>query len=106
MSKTIKEQIKVMQHYANFNDEVEQLYITTSSAISEKWTLKSSVPFDWQHYDYRIKEQKKTINIEKWLIESDGRYIVKECNDSELLKMVNSYNWKKVKLLETYEVEL
>ena len=107
MSKTIQEQIEIMKHYEKFNDEVEQLYVSSSSAVSEKWKLKSSFPFDWYNYDYRIKEQKKTITIEKWLLKtySEARYdIVETSNITDYV--MSCIGWKKVKLLETYEVEL
>ena len=99
MSKTIQEQIEIMKHYEKFNDEIEQVYISSSSTVSEKWKLKSSFPFDWHNYDYRIKEQKKTITIEKWLCKNgDNSYYTVETND------ISGY--EKVKLLDSYEVEI
>ena len=68
MSKTIQEQIEVMQHYAN-GGEVE---IFTNS----KWGDISGGGFtNWNFakYDFRIKEQKKTITIEKWLMKAGDR---------------------------------
>ena len=93
MSKTIQEQIEVMQHFAN-GGEVEYYE-------NKKW-FKVSVPtWDWHDYDYRIKEQKKTITIEKWLcIFHDGEYRVLDSSDISLT------NVDMVKLLETYEVKL
>ena len=93
MSKTIQEQIEVMQHFTN-GGEVEYYE-------NKKW-FKVSVPtWDWYNYDYRIKEQKKTITIEKWLcIFYDGEYRVVDSSDISLT------NVDRVKLLETYEVEL
>lgn len=106
--KTIQEQIEVMQHYAKFNDGVEQLYITTSSAISEKWNLKSSFPFDWQNYDYRIKEQKEIISMEKWLCKDDNleTFTIIEATNIDTLLLHYYDNISKIKLLETYEVQL
>lgn len=101
MSKTIQEQIEIMKHYEKFNDEVEQLYVSSSSAVSEKWKLKSSFPFDWYNYDYRIIQEKKTITIEKWLcILDDGEYRIFETSDISMVGI------NKVKLLDKYKVEL
>ena len=105
MIKTIQEQIEIMQHYAKFNDEVEQLYISSSSAVSEKWQLKSPFPFDWYNFDYRIKEQKKTITIEKWLVTTDFSYnFTVETDDIE--RLCTREELIKVKRLDYYEVEL
>lgn len=101
MSKTIQEQIEVMQHYAK-GGEVE---IFTNS----KWGDISSGGFaNWNFakYDFRIKEQKKTITIEKWLLENDDEaIIIIEVNNRRIDTWTN-VGWKKLKLLETYEVEL
>lgn len=72
MKKTIQEQIEIMQHYAN-GGEVEYIH---KSSSKEEWILKvnKDIAFNWEYKDYRIKEQKKTITIEKWLHE-DGRCI-------------------------------
>ena len=99
MSKTIQEQIEVMQHFAN-GGEVEYYE-------NKKW-FKVSVPtWDWYNYDYRIKEQKKTITIEKWLLKtySEARYDIAETSNITDYVM-SCIGWEKVKLLETYEVEL
>lgn len=99
MSKTIQEQIEVMQHFAN-GGEVE---IFTNS----KWGDISNGGFaNWNFakYDFRIKEQKKTINIEKWLCRcnNDGEYRIFETSKIETLHK----DWERIKKIKTYEVEL
>ena len=101
MSKTIQEQIEVMIHFMN-GKSIE--------AIARKFQhsnwVKAPFPcWDWDTYDYRIKEEKKTVTIEKWLvfIEEDNEYKILETSN------INPYNqsiYKQIKLLETYEVEL
>ena len=101
MSKTIQEQIEVMQHFAN-GGEVEVCNVIFNS----KWEDRKEPQWDWSCFDYRIKEQKKTITIEKWLLENDDEaIIIIEVNNRRIDTWTN-VGWKKLKLLETYEVEL
>ena len=92
--KTINEMIKVMQHYAN-NGEVE-IY-----AVADGWVDHNKPSWDWSCSDYRIKEEKKTVIIEKWLVKFKDDYYTQETSNIDTF-------WKneKVKLLETYKVEL
>ena len=98
--KTIEEQIEVMQHYAN-GGEVEIF-------TNDKWHLINNSNFaNWNFnvYDFRIKEQKKTVTIEKWLISyDDGIYQILLGNENFFKKSIHPQ--AKIKLLETYEVEL
>ena len=91
----LKEMIKVMQHYEN-GGEVECAEIGF-----DVWRKSNDPSWNWYRYDYRIKEPK--ITIEKWLMRSilDGEFRIIE---TSLVDTVASF--KKVKLLETYEVEL
>ena len=93
----LNEMIKVMQHYEN-GGEVE-----CKSEFDSGWEECHSPIWDWSLYDYRIKEQKQKVVIERWLIkDNDGRFFIKEGD-----KRYMSYNFRhKVKLLETYEVEI
>lgn len=99
MSKTLQEQIEVMQHFANCGD----IEIFTN----EIWVDTIRPGWNWNHCDYRIKEQKKTITIEKWLLKtySEERYDIAETSNITDYVM-GCIGWEKVKLLETYEVEL
>ena len=102
MSKTIQEQIEVMQHFAN-GGEVELYKGGEWSDIDNK-DFKA---WNFAIYHFRIKEQKKTITIEKWLLKtySEARYDIAETSNITDYVM-SCIGWKKVKLLETYEVEL
>lgn len=96
--KTIEEMIKVMEHFKN-GGEVEW----RSDDILAVWMDLRSGHFNWIGNDYRIKEQKKTVTIEKWLLERDGDITAVEGNEDSL----TSWNgWKKVKLLNSYKVEI
>ena len=89
--KTIQEQIQVMQHYANGGD--------IEIFSNDNWVDAINPGWNWNHCDYRIKEQKKTVIIEKWLCkDGDTSYYIVETSD------ISGY--EKVKLLNTYEVEL
>ena len=89
--KTIEEMIEVMQHYTNGGD--------IEIFSNDNWVDAINPGWNWNHCDYRIKEQKKTVIIEKWLCkDGDTSYYIVETSD------ISGY--EKVKLLNTYEVEL
>lgn len=100
--KTLKEQIEIMQHFAN-GGEVECI---NKSMENDEYTGMINPRWDWASYDYRIKEEKKTVTIEKWLCKHrhTERIEVIEANN----ELFESYGGKfeKLKRLETYEVEL
>ena len=91
----IKEMIKVMQHYENGGDV--EVYKTG------RWTIAVNPIWDWDNFEYRIKEQKQKITIEKWLMQDT---IDKEYRIIETSLVDSLINFKKVKLIESYEVEL
>ena len=92
----LKEMIKVMRHFEN-GGEVEY-----KSGACITWERCSNPIWDWFNCVYRIKGQRKKITIEKWLMKDDvDNYYVVETSK------IDSYTFaKKIKLLETYEVEL
>ena len=93
----LKEMIEVMQHFDN-GGKVESRYISDEKS---RWNLISTPTWDWFDYEYRIKEQKPKVTIEKWLCkDKKDNYIVIEGSN------VDFYCREKVKLLETYEVEI
>ena len=99
----LKEMIKVMQHYEN-GGEVE--YIVKED-VYPSWIKCVNPLWDWFEYDYRIKEQKQKVTIEKWLIKDvdSGEHFIMESSDVNLnLKVFPG--WRKVKLTKSYEVEL
>ena len=93
----LSEMIKVMQYFEDGGD-VE--YAKTGFDYWEKANLPR---WNWHDYNYRIKEQKQKVIIEKWLMQDtrDKEYRIIETS------LVDSLiNFKKVKLIESYEVEL
>ena len=57
-------------------------------------TISMSFSDDWEIYE----EPKKTVTIEKWLVSNGMRFDIAETSEGII--------WTKVKLLDTYEVEL
>ena len=94
----LSEMIKVMQHFDN-GGEVE--YSVKEDDCSS-WKKCDKPIWDWFDFGYRIKEPKQKVSIEKWLgKDSKGDFIILEASN------VDKYiGYKKVKLIETYEVEL
>ena len=92
--KTIEEQIAVMQHFAN-GGKVEVF-----DSGYESWEELENTDFNWGYRDYRIKEKKQTVTIEKWLVKVDNDYKVIEA----------SSGWfdfgEKIKLLDSYEIDI
>ena len=94
----LKEMIKVMQHFES-GGEVE---IRRKNNNRDIWITANHPTWSWDTYDYRTKEQKEKVIIEKWLCKDrQNDYIVIETSNIE--KYVHC---KKVKLIDTYEVEL
>lgn len=93
----LKEMIKVMQHYEN-GGEVE-----CSTRGKDDWITLSSYYWNWYTTNYRIKEQKQKVTIEKWLLkDNNGDFFIREGDKNHI-----EYTFRnKVKLLETYEVGL
>lgn len=89
----LSEMIKVMQHYIN-GGEVEFKYSDES-----EWVKDNDPCWNWNAFEYRIKEQKQKVTIEKWLCKSgENSFYIHEGTDADGLE--------KVKLIESYEVEL
>ena len=99
MAKDLKEQIEIMTHYLN-GGEVE--YSVKEDDYSS-WTKCVNPLWDWFDYNYRIKEPKQKVTIEKWLMQST---IDKEYRIFETSLVDTVVNFKKVKLIKSYEVEL
>ena len=92
------EMIEVMQHYAD-GGEVE--YTIKNEFDEVHWAKVTSPSWDWVDCDYRIKEPKQKVTIEKWLCRDyHGNFIVIETTG------IDAYYYKKVKLIKSYEVEL
>lgn len=96
----LKEMIKVMQHYADGGDiEVYK---------NDRWTIGVNPIWDWDTFNYRIIQPKQKVTIEKWLLYDKYADVYFECRTSNIDKMLQDTPriTKKVKLLESYEVEL
>ena len=91
----LKEMIKVMQHYENGG--VVQRCNFGSHNYSDITT--EGYLFNFCDYKYRIKEPKQEVIIEKWLCKSGE-------NSFYIHEGTNADGLEKVKLLDTYEVEL
>ena len=102
----LKEMIKIMQHYEN-GGEIEysdDCFKTILGKSNNKNIV--GVPWDWFTYEYRIKKQKVT--IEKWLCEYVGCEELKGSKRFFIIEKVVPFEvaGKKLKLLESYEIEL
>ena len=95
----LKEMIKVMDHFKN-GGEVE--YSVKEDDYSS-WIKCVNPLWDWFDYNYRIKKSKQKVTIEKWLMQST---IDKEYRIIETSLVDKVVNFKKVKFIESYEVEL
>ena len=92
----LKEMIKVMTHYLN-GGEVECV-----EKGNDNWEIVTKPLWNFDDFEYRIKEQKQKVTIEKWLCrDRQGDFIV-----IEILNDDNYGLYEKVKLLEFYEIEL
>ena len=98
MAKDLKEQIEIMTHYLNGGD-VEY----REKGSTKDWRKNNEPYWVWDTYDYRIKELKEKVTIEKWLCaDKQGGLVVIETTNIEEY----TYITKKLKLIESYEVEL
>ena len=96
MAKDLKEQIEIMTHYLN-GGEVECV-----EKGNNNWEIATKPLWNFDDFDYRIKEQKQKVTIEKWLCrDRQGDFIV-----IEILNDDNYGLYEKVKLIKSYEIEL
>ena len=99
----LKEMIKVMQHfedggYVEFSEDYFKTVLGEANKEDD-----GGLCWDWDTYDYRIKEPKQKVTIEKWLCrDNNGDYIIVESSNDKY----KLYEYEKVKLIESYEVEL
>ena len=95
----LKEMIKVMEHFDNDGD------IECSKVGQDRWKISNNPCWDWSDYNYRIK--KPNVTIEKWLIKNvdSSEHFIMESSDVDLT-LKDFPKWRKLKLIESYEVEL
>ena len=99
----LKEMIKVMQHFDNGGEiECSEDGFKTVLCTADK-ERDGNLSWNWDVFNYRIKEQKQKVTIEKWLCsDNQGGLVVIETTNMEEYRDIA----KKLKLIETYEVEL
>ena len=97
----LKEMIKVMQHFEN-GGEVE-----CSTKGKDDWRTITKPFWNWQKVVYKIKEQKQKVIIRKWLCQDvgSGEYFIYDTSNINLY-IKETHCTVKVKLLESYEIEL
>ena len=98
MAKDLKEQIEIMTHYLN-GGEVECV-----EKGNNNWEIVTKPLWNFDDFEYRIKEEpKEKVTIEKWLCsDNQGGLVVIETTNIEEYRYIT----KKLKLIESYEVEL
>ena len=98
----LSKMIKVMQHFEDGGEvEFSNDNFETVMGKANKED-DGELCWNWDEFNYRIKEQKQKVTIEKWLCQDrKNDYIVVETSSIEKYVL-----YKKVTLLETYEVEL
>ena len=103
----LSEMIKVMQHFDNGGD-VEYSGDNFKTILDTVNKNDGDLSWDWDTFDYRIKEQKQKVTIEKWLCEYVGCEELKGSKRFFIIEKVVPFEvaGKKLKLLESYEVEL
>ncbi len=104
----LSEMIKVMQHFAD-GGKVEFSDDKFNTVLGEANKEDDVVLcWGWDTFDYRIKEQKQKVTIEKWLCEYVGCEKLKGSKRFFIIEKVVPFEvaGKKLKLIETYEVEL
>ena len=97
MAKDLKEQIEIMTHYLN-GGEIECV-----EKGNFNWEIVTNPLWNFDDFEYRIKEPKRKVTIEKWLMQST---IDKEYRIIETSLVDKVVNFKKVKLIKSYEIEL
>ena len=97
--KTIKEMIEVMEAYTKGG------VIENNDPNNPFWGVCYCPNWDWSRYNYRVKKPKQYITIEKWLVEDNDIKVVIEASDID--SWLSYYpKAKKLKLIESYEVEI
>ena len=82
--------------------------IEISNSLGKEWIQEPCPNCNCVNCNYRIKPKpKQVVVIEKWLFEDKfGIKFVQEIEKDCVLCYCNELNTQKVKLLDTYEVEL
>ena len=100
---TLREKIEVMEAFER-GEEIEVSYVKQA-----KWTDISNPDWSWGAYNYHIKPKpKQVVVIEKWLIYDNlsKSYSIAEESNSDCYISDDRAYLSKVKLLDTYKVEI
>ena len=102
---TLREKIEVMEAFER-GEEIE-----IAEYGYNQWRTVKNPSWCWNDHEYRIKPKpKQTVVIEKWLLKMQGtnQYAIEEGSKEEMCTWGKNKidAWQKVKLLDTYEVEL
>ena len=105
MAKDLKEQIEIMTHYLNggeieFSDDKFKTLLGEANKEDD-----GELCWNWDEFDYRIKEPKQTVTIEKWLISYEDDIYQVLTGSTNFFKK-NIHPQAKIKLLKSYEIEL
>lgn len=105
--KTIEQQIAVMQHFLS-GGAIEKINLKGKCRDWFEPTDKNII-FDWQSFDYRIKEKKQTVTIEKWLCMDKrdidtNRFFSPEGTKEYFEKYITGY--EKIKLIDSYQIDI
>ena len=97
---TLREKIECMEAFER-GEKIQRAHVKF-----ENWQYEYAPRWDWDTFNYRvmpIAKPKQVVAIEKWLCKGvDNEYYIVEGFANQLRK----YEGNKVKLLDTYEVEL
>ena len=98
---TLREKIECMEAF----ERGECVEVRTDKTVAGQWRVTIDPLWDWNNNDYRIEPKpKQTVTIEKWLINYKALKMIVEVTDTE--RFLLEFGGEKVKLLDTYEVEL
>ena len=98
---TLREKIEVMQAFER-GEEIEH-----RDRLNDMWFESNSPAWNWREFEYRIKPKKQIVTIEKWLFEDKfGIKFIQDIEKDCVLCFCHEFQTTKVKLLDTYEVEL
>lgn len=92
----LNEMIEVMQHFENGGEVIYRV----KNVKYDLWSTCVNPLWDWYEFEYKIKREK--VIIEKWLCrDEDGDYAIFEVSNIDKYEQ-----YEKIKLIETYEIEL
>ena len=98
---TLREKIQCMEAF----ERGEYVEVRTDKTKSGTWSVAVDPIWDWNNNDYRIKPKpKQVVVIEKWLLCTSCGFKIQEADNQYIQATYNKY--EKIKLLDTYEVEL